>query len=124
MAEAATKNALVVRGGWDGHQPKQATELFIPFLVANGYTLRVEGSPQVYAEADYMRTVDLIVQCNTMATIERAEFAGLRAAIEAGTGMACWHGGIADSYRNNSGYLHLTRRQFARHPGKHPDLRS
>ena len=123
MAEAATKNALVVRGGWDGHQPKEATELFIPFLEANGYAVRVEGSPRVYADAGYMRTVDLIVQCNTMATIERAEFAGLRAAIEAGSGMAGWHGGIADSYRNNSDYLHLIGGQFACHPGKHPDLR-
>ena len=124
MAEAATKNALVVRGGWDGHQPKEATELFIPFLEANGYTLRVEGSPQVYADVGYMRSVDLIVQCNTMATIERAEFAGLRAAIEAGSGMAGWHGGIADSYRNNSDYLHLIGGQFACHPGKDPDLRT
>src|SRR3954452_8278187 len=99
MAEAATKHALVVRGGWDGHQPKEATELFIPFLEASGYTLRVEGSPQVYADGGYMRTVDLIVQCNTMATIEPAQLAGLRAAIEGGSGMAGWHGGIADSYR-------------------------
>jgi len=124
MAEAATKNALVVRGGWDGHQPKEATELFIPFLETSGFTVRVEGSPQLYADADYMRGVDLIVQCNTMATIERAEFDGLRAAIEAGSGMAGWHGGIADSYRNNSDYLHLIGGQFACHPGKHPDLRT
>ena len=26
------KTALVVRGGWDGHQPIEATELFIPYL--------------------------------------------------------------------------------------------
>ena len=31
------KNALVVRGGWDGHQPYEATELFIPYLKDNGY---------------------------------------------------------------------------------------
>lgn len=115
------KNALIVRGGWDGHQPVEATELFIPYLKANGFDVRVEESPAVYADADYMATVDLIVQCNTMTTIEKAEFEGLRAAIEAGTGMAGWHGGIADSYRNNSDYLHLIGGQFACHPGKHPD---
>src|SRR5882672_864007 len=120
MADNATKTALVVRGGWDGHQPVEATNLFIPFLDANGYTVRVEGSPRVYADAEFMRGVDLIVQCNTMATIERAEFAGLRAAIEAGSGMAGWHGGIADSYRNSSDYLHLIGGQFACHPGKAP----
>lgn len=118
-----TKNALVVRGGWDGHQPVEATNMFIPFLQANGFTVRVEESPTVYADAEYMAGVDLIVQCNTMTTIERAEFEGLRTAIEAGTGMAGWHGGIADSYRNNSDYLHLIGGQFACHPGKHEDER-
>ncbi|PYI68141.1 hypothetical protein CVV68_07340 [Arthrobacter livingstonensis] len=118
------KNALVVRGGWDGHQPVEATGLFIPHLEANGYTVRVEEGPAVYADADYMLTVDLIVQCNTMTTIEPAEFEGLRAAVEAGTGLAGWHGGIADSYRNNSDYLHLIGGQFACHPGKHPSERT
>ncbi|WP_104086339.1 ThuA domain-containing protein [Arthrobacter sp. GMC3] len=116
-----SKNALVVRGGWDGHQPVEATELFIPHLKANGFTVRVEESPAVYADADYMAGVDLIVQCNTMTTIEPAEFNGLRDAVEAGTGLAGWHGGIADSYRNNSDYLHLIGGQFACHPGKHAD---
>ena len=120
MGQHSRKNALIVRGGWDGHQPVEATDLFLPFLNAKGYSVRVEGSPQPYADQVYMDSVDLIVQCNTMASIEPSELAGLRAAIEAGTGMAGWHGGIADSYRNSSDYLHLIGGQFACHPGKHP----
>lgn len=115
------KAALVVRGGWDGHQPYEATELFIPYLKENGYDVRVEESPMVYADAGYMAGVDLIMQCVTMSTIEKDEFAGLRAAVENGTGLAGWHGGIADSYRNTSDYLQLIGGQFACHPGKHPD---
>jgi type 1 glutamine amidotransferase len=118
------KTALVVRGGWDGHQPVEATDLFIPHLEHNGYRVRVEDSPKVYADADYMAGVDLILQCMTMSTIERDEFEGLRGAIEAGTGLAGWHGGIADSYRNTSDYLHLIGGQFACHPGKHPAERT
>jgi type 1 glutamine amidotransferase len=121
---APTKRALVVRGGWDGHQPVEATELFLPFLRANGYDVRVEESPAVYVDAPYLSTVDLIVQSNTMSTIEAEEFGGLRAAVEAGTGLAGWHGGIADSYRNNSDYLQLVGGQFASHPGKHPRERT
>jgi len=67
-----------------------------------------------------MRTVDLIQQTNTMSTIEREEFSGLQQAIINGTGYAGWHGGIADSYRNSSDYLHLMGGQFANHPGKEP----
>ncbi len=117
------KSALVVRGGWDGHQPIEATDLFIPHLEQNGFQVRVEESPGVYADATYLAGVDLIVQCMTMSTIEPDAFHGLRAAVEAGTGLAGWHGGIADSYRNTSDYLHLIGGQFACHPGKHPDER-
>ena len=118
------KTALVVRGGWDGHQPIEATELFLPFLKANGYAVRVEESPKIYADTEYMAGVDLIVQCMTMSTIEKDEFEGLRTAVENGTGLAGWHGGIADSYRNTSDYLHLIGGQFACHPGKHEDERT
>ena len=48
------RRALIVRGGWDGHHPVESTELFIPFLEANGYDVRVEESPEVYADAAAM----------------------------------------------------------------------
>ena len=114
------KRALVVRGGWDGHQPIETTNVFIPYLEENGYEVRIEESPKVYLETDYMASVDLIQQTNTMSTIERDEFKGLQQAIINGTGYAGWHGGIADSYRNSSDYLHMMGGQFANHPGKDP----
>jgi uncharacterized protein len=120
----ASKQALVVRGGWDGHQPVAATDMFIPHLRSHGFDVRVEDSPRVYADSAYMGGVDLIMQCMTMSTIERDELTGLIAAVEAGTGLAGWHGGIADSYRNSSDYLHLIGGQFACHPGKHPEQRT
>ncbi len=115
-----TKHALVVRGGWDGHMPIETTALFIPFLETNGFDVRVEDGTTIYADADYLDTVDLIVQVNTMSTIERDEFAGLQRAVLNGTGMAGWHGGIADSYRNNADYLHMIGGQFAHHAAKDP----
>jgi len=119
-----TKQALVVRGGWDGHMPVETTDLFIPFLEDNGFAVRVEGSTAVYADAAFMDTVDLVLQINTMNTIEPEEFAGLQRAVLNGTGMAGWHGGIADSYRNNADYLHMIGGQFAHHAGKDPAERT
>ena len=123
-SNTATRRALIVRGGWDGHQPVEATELFIPFLETNGFEVRIEESPEIYADAAALAETDLIVQAMTMSTIESAQTAGLRAAVEAGTGLAGWHGGIADSYRNDSDYLQFIGAQFAAHPGKHPDERT
>ena len=112
--------ALVVRGGWEGHEPVKATEMFLPFLTAQGYDVRIEESPGVYADASAMAGIDLIVQCMTMSTITKEEVAGLRSAVAGGTGFTGWHGGIADSYRASSDYLQLVGGQFATHPSKEP----
>jgi len=112
------RNALIVRGGWDGHHPVEATELFLPFLERSGFAVRIEESNSVYADADVMSSTDLIVQCVTMSTIDADAMNGLRTAVEQGTGLAGWHGGIADSYRDSSDYLHLVGGQFATHPGR------
>ena len=114
--------ALIVRGGWDGHRPVESTELFVPFLIENGYEVRIEESPAVYADAAVMAATDLIVQCVTMSEITAEQVAGLRDAVAAGTGLTGWHGGIADSYRASAGYLHLVGGQFVTHPSKAPEL--
>jgi type 1 glutamine amidotransferase len=105
--------ALIVRGGWDGHRPVESTELFVPFLRDNGFEVRIEESPAVYADAASMAETDLIVQCVTMSEITAEQVAGLQGAVAAGTGLTGWHGGIADSYRASADYLHLVA---VRHP--------
>ena len=115
------RKALVVRGGWEGHHPVEATDLFIPFLEQSGFDVRVEESNEIYADDEVMASTDLILQSVTMSEISREAFLGLKAAVERGTGLAGWHGGIADSYRNSSDYLQLIGGQFATHPSKHPD---
>lgn len=104
-----------MRGGWDGHEPVQTTESVIPFLEREGFEIRVEEGTSVYADAEIMAAIDLVVQVNTMNTIADAELSGLIAAVVAGTGLAGWHGGIADSYRNSADYLQLIGGQFAHH---------
>jgi uncharacterized protein len=117
------RQALIVRGGWDGHHPREATELFLPFLEREGFAVRIEEDPEVYADAPAMAQTDLVVQSMTMSTATDAAVRGLRAAVEAGTGLAGWHGGIADSFRASSDYLHLVGGQFATHPGRRPEDR-
>ncbi|MGY4859184.1 ThuA domain-containing protein [Cryobacterium sp. AP23] len=112
--------ALIVRGGWDGHRPVESTELFVPFLRDNGFEVRIEESPAIYADAGVMAATDLIVQCVTMSEITAEQVAGLQGAVAAGTGLTGWHGGIADSYRASADYLHLVGGQFVTHPGTEP----
>lgn len=110
------RRALVVRGGWEGHDPVGATDLFIPHLRDSGFEIAIEDTLEVYGDTQFMREVDLIVQCWTMGEILPAELAGLREAVEAGAGFAGWHGGVIDSFRMASDYLQMMGAQFAAHP--------
>lgn len=110
------KRGLIVRGGWEGHDPVAATEVFIPALEAAGFELDIEDTPEVYADASAMSRYDLVVQCLTMASATVDEVTGLRQAVAAGAGLMGWHGGIIDSFRASTDYLQLVGAQFAAHP--------
>lgn len=117
MTDHSARRALVIRGGWEGHRPVEATERFIPFLEQNGFTVDVHDGPEVYADAAAMSDLDLVVQCYTQGVATDEQVNGLSAAVVGGTGLAGWHGGIVDSFRASPDYLHMTGGQWAAHPG-------
>lgn len=111
------KKALVVYGGWDGHTPRQSVDVFVPLLRAHGYEVRMSDTLDVYADAPRMSEVDLIVQCWTMGQISAEQWKGLSEAVRRGTGLAGWHGGIIDSFRQHTDYQWMTGGQWVAHPG-------
>ena len=117
------RQAIVVRGGWDGHVPVAATEEFLPFLRAHDFTVRVSESLEIYADAEVLAAADLIVQCWSMGELTAEQCAGLAGAVRAGTGLAGWHGGIVGTFRTSPDYLRLVGGQFLAHPGDFVDHR-
>jgi uncharacterized protein len=111
------RQALIVRGGWEGHRPVEATDRFVPFLKEHGFAVEVHDDPAVYDDAERLAATDLVVQCYTQGVATDSQVLGLSAAVAAGTGLAGWHGGIVDSFRGSPDYLHLTGGQWAAHPG-------
>jgi type 1 glutamine amidotransferase len=107
--------ALVVRGGWVGHHPVEATDRYAEVLRRNGYQVTTSDTLDSYLDPE-LPSVDLIVQCWTMGTIRADQLAGLSAAIRAGTGFAGWHGGIIDAFRDEPAYSLITGGQFVHHP--------
>lgn len=111
-----TRTALVVRGGWDGHDPVGTTDVFVPFLRDSGFDVTIEESLEIYADDDVMAHTDLIVQSWTMGDILVDEMHGLRVAVENGTGLVGWHGGLLDAFRNATDFQHIVGGQFVAHP--------
>lgn len=111
------KSALMVWGGWQGHEPKQCVDIFAPFLRAQGYEVEIADTLDVYLDEAKMKSLNLIVPVWTMGTIAREQEKGLLEAVKSGVGLAGWHGGMADAFRNNTEYQFMVGGQWVAHPG-------
>ena len=111
------KRALMVWGGWEGHEPHQCVGVFAPLLEAAGFEVEISDSLDVYLDAERMRSYAVISQVYTMSTITREQEQGLLDAIEGGVGFAGWHGGMADAFRNSTNYQFMVGGQWVAHPG-------
>jgi type 1 glutamine amidotransferase len=107
----------MVWGGWDGHQPKQCVERFAPFLKASGFDVTIRDSLDAYLDKPLMDRLDLVVQCWTCGSITGEQEKGLTEAVKRGVGLAGWHGGLGDSFRNNVDYQFMVGGQWVQHPG-------
>jgi len=115
--------ALMVWGGWEGHEPKQCIDIFTPFLRSQGFDLVVSDTLDSYLDRDLMMSRNLIVQCFTMSQITGEQEKGLLEAVRSGIGIAGWHGGLADSFRQNTEYQFMVGGQWVAHPGGVIDYR-
>ncbi len=111
------KKALMVWGGWDGHEPKQCVDIFAPILREKGFDVEVSDTLDSYLDKEKMMGLSLVVPVWTMGTIAKEQEAGLLEAVKSGVGIAGWHGGMADSFRNNTEYQWMVGGQWVAHPG-------
>ena len=111
------KSAIMVWGGWEGHEPKQCVDIFEPYLREQGYDVEVSDTLDVYTDERKMKALDLIVPVWTQGEITREQETGLLEAVKAGVGIAGWHGGMGDSFRNSVNYQFMVGGQWVAHPG-------
>jgi len=113
----ARKKALFVYGGWEGHDPVGCRDLFVPWMKNNGFDVVVSDTQAPYADPALMKTIDVIVQVWTMGTIAKEPLQGLLAAVKGGAGLAGWHGGLGDAYRQETEYRYMVGGDWVAHPG-------
>lgn len=115
--EKKEKSVLIVWGGWEGHEPKECVDIFAPWLEEQGFKVKISTTLDSYLDVENLKKLDLIVQIYTMSTISSEQERGLLEAIKSGVGLAGWHGGLADAFRNNTEYQFMVGGQWVAHPG-------
>ncbi|MFI3141743.1 MAG: ThuA domain-containing protein [Clostridia bacterium] len=111
------KKALIVQGGWQGHEPKLTSARFAKMLEENGYECVLSETLDVFDDLDYLKTLDLIVACWTMDTIKGEQSMNVSEAVAYGVGLAGCHGGMCDAFRNDTRWQFMTGGQWVSHPG-------
>src|SRR5260221_11465894 len=115
------KKALIVYGGWDGHHPKETSEIAAHDLREAGFAVELSDTLDAFLDEERLKTFDLIVPNWTMGQMTGEQEGPLLRAVAGGVGLGGFHGGMGDAFRNNSGYQFAVGGQFVSHPDNHKD---
>ncbi|HLV84906.1 MAG TPA: ThuA domain-containing protein [Devosia sp.] len=110
------KSALIVYGGWSGHEPEECAAIYRRWLHEDGYSVRTATETSAFADPS-IHELSLIVPIFTMSKIEKDELENLTKAVEGGVGLAGHHGGMSDAFRDAVNYQFMVGGQWVAHPG-------
>lgn len=111
------KKALVVWGGWDGHQPKEVGALLAGVLRDSGFEVEVSNTLDAFNDVEKLKSLDLIVPVWTMGKITGEQVNAVADAVKSGVGIGGCHGGMCDSFRDATEWQFITGGQWVSHPG-------
>jgi type 1 glutamine amidotransferase len=111
------KRALIVQGGWQGHQPAQVADILGGVLRQHDFEVEIADTLDACRDDAKLLALDLIVPIWTMGTIEQEQLRPILHAVREGVGIAGCHGGMADSFRNETEYQFMVGGQWVAHPG-------
>ena len=117
------KKALIVWGGWDGHEPRQVAEIFARQLKANDFQVEVSDTLDAFLDVEKLKQLDLIVPQWTMGKITGDQRKAVGDAVASGVGLAGVHGGMCDAFREDTEWQWMTGGQWVAHPGGVIDYR-
>lgn len=117
MEPALSKHALIVWGGWDGHEPRQVAEIFRRVLEQEDFDVVVSDTLDAFNDEAKLRELNLIVPVWTMGKISNDQLNAVTAAVRSGVGIAGGHGGMGDSFRESPEWQFMTGGQWVAHPG-------
>ena len=116
------REALIVWGGWNGHEPERCAEIVAGMLGEEGFNVRVDNGTTAFTDPA-LAAMSLVVPIVTMSKIEKDELGNLTKAVRGGVGLAGFHGGMGDAFRDAVDYQFMCGGQWVSHPGNIIDYR-
>ena len=111
-----SKKALIIYGGWDGHEPDKVAEIFKTALEAEGFEVTTSDSLDALNDGEALKQLDLISPCWTMGKLSDEQTGKLLDAVQSGVGLGGVHGGMGDAFRGHTNYEWMVGGHFVGHP--------
>jgi type 1 glutamine amidotransferase len=111
------KKALIVWGGWDGHEPGPVAEVLDEALREQGLATELSNTLDSFLDLNRLRELSLIVPVWTMGRITGEQLGPLMEAVKGGVGIGGCHGGMCDAFRDATDYQFMTGGNWVSHPG-------
>lgn len=117
MSKVNKKKALIVYGGWDGHDPVQISNEYKKILLEENFEVEMSDTLDVFKDREKLMGMDLIVPHWTMGTITSEQLEPVLSAVTGGVGLAGCHGGMCDAFHDSIDWQFMTGGQWVSHPG-------
>ena len=109
--------ALIFQGGWDGHEPQITSRRFAGLLEQEGIRAEVSDTLDCLKDYEKLLEYDLLVACWTGGEMPLECSRSVAKAVGQGVGLAGCHGGMCDSFRQDTEWQFMTGGQWVSHPG-------
>ncbi|WP_375452531.1 ThuA domain-containing protein [uncultured Devosia sp.] len=110
------RSALIVYGGWAGHEPDECAAIYRRWLHEDGFSVRMATETSAFADPS-IHDLSLIIPIFSMGTIAQDEVDNLTRAVQNGVGLAGHHGGMTGTFRDAVDYHFMVGGQWVQHPG-------
>ena len=111
--------ALILCGGWDGHEPQLVAARFREFLESENFDVSVAEEISVLEDKERLLALHLFVPVWTMydGKLPDTSVDPLLEVVGSGVGVAGCHGGMCDAFRTSVKWQFLTGANWVSHPG-------
>ncbi|MGO4352421.1 ThuA domain-containing protein [Rhizobium sp. RAF36] len=116
------RNAIVVWGGWKGHEPEECAGVVGDILRKSGFSTEVTGDLGIFGSPDIAKA-DLLVPIITGEKLEKAHADALVEAVRGGLGLGGPHGALATSFKESAPFRYVSGVTWVSHPGNIIDFR-
>lgn len=114
----AERSALIVFGGWDGHEPDKVADLYAEILRGEGFAVELSETLDSFKDSEKLNGLSLIVPIFTMSRIALDQREPVCTAVaQHGVGLSGCHGGMCDAFREDTEWQFMTGAQWVAHPG-------